>query len=106
MFLERKDKPLQRFSKPQTLQSLYKKLEEGHGYSDRQERSYHHDGYMEKNIVLPMDISRTVRVSFLLWVPITVGTQGRSLKQTLENFHQYSFEDTLEPDIDWQDDDT
>ena len=44
--------------------------------------------------------------SFLLWVPITVGTQGRSLKQTLGSFQQFAFEDTLEPDIDWQDDDT
>ena len=96
------------FSKPQTLQSLYKKLEQGQGYgsSQRQERSYDHDGFVEKKRVVPLDISRTVKVSFLLWVPITVGTQGRSLEDTLESFQQYSFEETLEPDINWQDDDS
>ena len=96
------------FSKPQTLQSLYKKLEQGQGYgsSQRQERSYDHDGFVEKKRVVPLDISRTVKVSFLLWVPITVGTQGRSLEDALESFQQYSFEETLEPDINWQDDDS
>ena len=68
---------------PQTLQSLYKRLGEirtDHQVPERRERFLRHqpaDGVIERTIVEPFKTEGNVQVSFVIWIPVTVGTQRR-----------------------------
>ena len=69
---------------PQTLQSLYKRF--GEIQSDHQEQLRRRErrlrqpveGLIERTLVQPFKTEGNVKVSFVIWIPITVGTpQGR-----------------------------
>jgi len=69
-------------------------------YSAPHQRSGRHhqatSGFVEKKSVMPFNIGRTARVSFLLWVPITIGHQGRSFTTENTMYGIENFEDSLE----------
>ena len=69
---------------PQTLQSLYKRF--GEIQPDHQEQLRRRErrlwqpveGLIERTLVQPFKTEGNVKVSFVIWIPITVGnTQGR-----------------------------
>ena len=70
------------FRTPQTLQSLYKRLGEipaDYQIQQRRERLLRQPaiGLIERTFVQPFKTEGNVKVSFVIWIPITVGTQGR-----------------------------
>ena len=77
---------------PQTLQSLYKRFGEiqtDHQDQHRRERLLRQpaEGLIERTLVQPFKTEGNVKVSFVIWIPITVGTpQGRWEEHWIINF--------------------